>query len=73
MGPSTTSAQGAQLYTRILGRRSKDSSSPYPGETPVVILRVQVLSCQNLEATNRNGYSNPCVPLPFVILLVLLC
>ncbi|KAI9442029.1 hypothetical protein BJY52DRAFT_1194882 [Lactarius psammicola] len=38
---------------RNLGRGgSRDPSSPYPGETPVVILRVQVLSCQDLQAVD---------------------
>ncbi|KAI9439612.1 C2 domain-containing protein [Lactarius indigo] len=50
--------------TRIFGRgTNNDSSSPNPGETPlaVVTLRVQVLSCQNLEAKDSNGKSDPYV------------
>ncbi|KAH8978273.1 C2 domain-containing protein [Lactarius akahatsu] len=31
------------------------------GETPLVILRVQVISCQDLEAKDRNGLSDPFV------------
>ncbi|KAH8983799.1 C2 domain-containing protein [Lactarius hatsudake] len=46
----------------IFGRgTSRDASSPNPGETPVVLLRVQVLSCQDLDAKDSNGYSDPFV------------
>ena len=44
-------------------------SSP---EAPLVILRVRVISCSNLEAKDRNGLSDPCVRL-LVILLTSLC
>ncbi|KAH9007472.1 C2 domain-containing protein [Lactarius deliciosus] len=40
---------------------NRDTASPYPGETPVVILRMQVLSCQDLEASDSNGFSDPYV------------
>ncbi|KAH9054981.1 C2 domain-containing protein [Lactarius vividus] len=65
MTPSTTARKHnriSQLWTRE-GGRSGDTSS---GETPVVILRVQVLSCHDLKAKDRNGYSDP-----FVIVSIL--
>ncbi|KAI9435648.1 C2 domain-containing protein [Lactarius psammicola] len=70
MVPSNTalkSSRTAQPYivTRTLGRGSRGDSSS-SSETPVVILRVQVLSCQNLQAKDRNGYSDP-----FVIVSIL--
>ncbi|KAI9457312.1 C2 domain-containing protein [Lactarius psammicola] len=64
---ATSSMVLSRRFTRNLVRgSSRDSSSPNPGEEPVVIFRVQVLSCKDLEATDINGYSNP-----FVIVSVL--
>jgi len=37
------------------------SSGSSDAEVPLVILRVQILSCHNLEAKHRNGYSDPFV------------
>jgi phosphatidylserine decarboxylase len=37
----------------------KDSFLPIPGEIPVTILRVQVLSCQDLESKDRSGFCDP--------------
>ncbi|KAI9441159.1 C2-domain-containing protein [Lactarius psammicola] len=55
-----------QLHALILGRGSNRDSFPYPnGPRPVVILRVQVVSCQNLEAKGCNGYSDPFVTVSF--------
>ncbi|KAH9025326.1 C2 domain-containing protein [Lactarius hengduanensis] len=47
-----------QPRTRVLGR---GTSSPYPGESPVVILRTQVFSCMDMEAKDSSGFSNPYV------------
>ncbi|KAI9441154.1 C2 domain-containing protein [Lactarius psammicola] len=56
-----------RLQTLISGRGSSRDSSPHPnGFRPVVILRVQVISCQNLEAKDRNGYSDPFVTVSFL-------
>ncbi|KAH9007458.1 C2 domain-containing protein [Lactarius deliciosus] len=48
------------------GTGNGSSSSNPGGETPVVILRVQVLSCQNLKSKDIFGYSDP-----FVIVSIL--
>ncbi|KAI9439620.1 C2 domain-containing protein [Lactarius indigo] len=40
---------------------SGDTSSPCPGETPIVILRIQILSCRYLKASDSNGLSDPYV------------
>ncbi|KAI9439624.1 C2 domain-containing protein [Lactarius indigo] len=46
---------------------SKYSSSPDPGDTPVVHLRVQVISCHSLVAMDRGGTSSD----PFVTVTLL--
>ncbi|KAH9033200.1 C2 domain-containing protein [Lactarius deliciosus] len=51
---------------RFFSRGSKDqannySPSPDPGDTPVIRLRVQVVSCKGLVAMDRGGCSDPFV------------
>ena len=42
---------------------SGNSFSPLANEVPIVVLKVQVLSCSNLLAKDKNGFSDPYVPL----------
>ncbi|KAH8991225.1 C2 domain-containing protein [Lactarius akahatsu] len=49
----TNTAQSSRTVTR---GGNRDPSSV---ETPVVVLRVQVLSCHDLKAKDRSGYSDP--------------
>ncbi|KAI0771332.1 phosphatidylserine decarboxylase-domain-containing protein [Trametes elegans] len=56
-----------RLPARVSGNRANGNAfAPLPGEQPIVILRVQVLSCTNLLSKDRNGLSDP-----FVVVSVL--
>lgn len=49
-----------RLPARVSGGRGNGNAfAPLPGELPVVLLRVQVLSCTNLLSKDRNGLSDP--------------
>ena len=41
------------------GRGHGNNFTPVAGEQPIVMLRVQVLSCANLLSKDRNGFSDP--------------
>ena len=53
----------AKFPIRVSAGRGSGRNAYLPGngEVPVVILRVQILSCQDLETKERNGYRDPCV------------
>ena len=53
----------ARLPARVSGGRGsgRNTSSPQPGEAPVVVLRVQILGCTDLISKDKNGLSDPYV------------
>lgn len=53
----------ARIPLSVYGVRggSKNAFAPLQGEEPVVVLKVQVISCKNLLAKDKNGASDPCV------------
>jgi len=42
-------------------KRGRAAFAPIPGENPVVILRLEVISCSDLAVKDRNGTSDPYV------------
>lgn len=50
-----------RLPAKVSGGSGK--FSPLVGESPIVFLRVQVISCNDLLAKDKNGVSDPCVVL----------
>ncbi|KAL4245597.1 Phosphatidylserine decarboxylase proenzyme 2 [Abortiporus biennis] len=59
----------ARLPVKVSGvgiGSGRNTFSPLPGEQPVVLLRVQILSCKDLLAKDSNGYSDP-----YVVVIVL--
>ncbi|KAI9439616.1 C2 domain-containing protein [Lactarius indigo] len=57
--PSSTPRPRTRGFIRR-GTSSGEDSSPSP-EVPVVVLRVQILSCYDSEANDRKGFSDPFV------------
>ncbi|THG96606.1 hypothetical protein EW026_g5254 [Hermanssonia centrifuga] len=58
----------AKLPARVSGGRGsgRNTFSPLPGESPIVLLKVQVIACKDLLAKDKNGASDP-----FVVVSVL--
>jgi phosphatidylserine decarboxylase len=71
MAPTTSSpsANNKMGITKVLrlpkglkankGGRAKTKLAPIEGEVPAVLLRIQIVSCKDLRAADRNGKSDP--------------
>ena len=55
-----------RLPAKVSGGNGRNSFSPLVGESPIVLLRVQVISCNDLLAKDKCGASDPCVVLCLV-------
>lgn len=64
----------AKFPVRVPGVKGngRNRFAPLTNESPVVILRVQVLSCKDLLSKDRNGYSDPYVVISLHNLLITL-
>ncbi|KAL0953106.1 hypothetical protein HGRIS_004377 [Hohenbuehelia grisea] len=53
----------ARLPIRVSGGKGsgRNAFAPMSGETPLVVLRLQILGCKDLLAKDRNGFSDPFV------------
>jgi hypothetical protein len=59
------------IVSRTASRTSRTSQHGRNDvEVPIAILRVQVISCKDLESKDRNGYSDPYVH-PYIPLSLL--
>ncbi|KAH8092634.1 phosphatidylserine decarboxylase-domain-containing protein [Cristinia sonorae] len=66
IGRALKSAARYPVQKVAIGKAGSNQFSPLPNEVPIVILRVQVASCTNLLAKDKNGFSDP-----FVVVSVL--
>lgn len=70
IGRAIKTAAGSARFpiSRVYGGKGsgRNAFSPLPGESPIVLLRVQVLSCEKLLSKDKNGASDPYVSLSFL-------